>query len=98
MRLACVPLPAPGGPRRMTGSMVRTFASAIELATSADFCLPKRPPPGCLRQLQRGTRRELPAPAPDPSATGSKPIVMAHNELRFNLRNGIHGYAHYDEQ
>src|ERR1017187_6220743 len=37
------------------------------------------------------------APA-NPPCPGRKALVMAHDQLRFNLVDGIHGHAHHDQQ
>src|SRR5688572_14444123 len=62
-RAACVPFPAPGGPRKITRGPV--------LAATTN-------PPA------------LPGAA--------EAVVVAHDELRLHLGDGVHGHAHDDEQ
>src|SRR5438874_6043712 len=40
----------------------------------------------------------LPSAAFDAAAAGSESFVVAHDELRFDLLDGIHGHADHDEQ
>src|SRR5271156_2908107 len=52
---------------------------------------------GCGIDGQRG--HDLPALASaDATALGSEAVVVAHDELRFDLIDGIHGDAYDDEQ
>src|SRR5258705_445501 len=40
----------------------------------------------------------LPAPTLDTATAWRKAVVMSHDKLRFNLRDGIHGDAYHDQQ
>ena len=43
--------------------------------------------------------RPLPAtPATDAAGLRAEAVVVAHNQLRFDLLDGIHCYADYDQQ
>ena len=68
-RAACVPFPAPGGPRKMT----RGRAPARALRASV------------------GHGSSGPCPA-------REAVVVAHDELRLDLGDGVHGHAHDDQQ
>lgn len=49
--------------------------------------------PGAKASLTGGT-----APSPDAAAARREALIMAHDELRFDLIHGIHGYANDDQQ
>src|ERR1700693_3568496 len=70
MRLAWVPFPAPGGPKKINARL-----SAILTAE----------------------RLSLIATATD-SAFAHETVVIPHHQLRFELLNCIHSYAHDDQQ
>src|ERR1700676_1877346 len=112
MRLACVPLPAPGGPSNTTGPTSREVSCAIELAKAsrtvfsnptnfvetlhATSCRPQRRR-SKLCPLHASQLRPV-APSANTAAARRETIVVAHNQLRFNLRNRIHGHAHHDQK
>src|SRR6202035_4484084 len=110
MRLAWVPLPAPGGPSRTTGPTSREVSCAIELAKASRtvFSNPTNSERRCLQRLAAAGRdmaslvstptlRPV-AAAANASAARREPIVMAHDQLRLDLRHRIHGHAHHDQQ
>src|SRR5690348_4020408 len=88
--LAWVPLPEPGGPKRMTalpanGPGPEDFAATDEVLASTK-CLP-----------QPAASDRAPAPSDTTGARGEA-FVMTHDELGFDLVDSVHGYAHYDQQ
>src|SRR5271167_229557 len=104
MRLACVPFPAPGGPSSTTGPTSREVSCAIGLAQASRAQSPRRPrttaevqqPPQNL--CHAFTNRSLPgAAAANASAARRKSVVVAHDQLRLNLRDCVHRHA-YDNQ
>src|ERR1022692_990171 len=106
MRLACVPLPAPGGPSRTTGPTSREVSCAISWPKPPESSVqqPHKPGRRCLQRLAAAGRgvasyvsttslRPI-AAAANASAARREAIVMAHDELRLDLRHRIHGHAH----
>src|ERR1700722_1844076 len=112
MRLDCVPFPAPGGPRRITGPIFRavslTGCSADSLTIELDSLtrISRRGHTVPLRANQIYKYRELletplesPRPASaNPAALRRKSIVVPHDQLRFDLGDRIHRHADHDEQ
>src|ERR1700679_47531 len=83
--LAWVPLPTPGAPRRRTGPGRKFFSAGAVM--------------GSVIVLVVNGLIFLPALATTDAATlGSEAVVMAHDELRFDLLDGVHGYADDDQQ
>src|SRR5882757_703727 len=83
--LACVPLPTPGAPKRRTGPGRKSLSAG---AVS-----------GSVIMLVVKGRISLPAlSATDAATLGSETVVVAHDELRFDLLRGIHGNADDNEQ
>src|SRR5579862_590419 len=83
MILACVPLPAPGGPSRMMGPISRS--ESIECPTTT----------GALSQM---SQLRPGAAAANTATAGRKSFVVTHHQLRFDLRHGIHRNTHHDQQ
>src|ERR1700722_5754349 len=83
--LAWVPLPTPGAPRRRTGPGRKFFsAGAVLCSETVDVV---------------NGLSSLPALAATDAATlGSEAVVVPHDELRFDLLDGIHGDADDDKQ
>src|SRR5579864_8079787 len=71
--LACVPLPAPGGPKKITA----------------------RPSPFAASRASTGASGISPAPQ---LSFLDEALVIAHDQLRFDLLNGIHGHADHDQK
>src|SRR5262249_60570124 len=65
---ACVPFPAPGGPRKMMRALEAPSPRGLAAATD---------------------------PAPSLSAEA---VVVAHDELRLDLRDRVHRHSHDDEE
>src|ERR1700722_16162500 len=83
--LAWVPLPTPGAPRRRTGPGRKFFsAGAVLCSETVDVV---------------NGLSSLPALAATDAATlGREAVVVAHDELRFDLLDSVHGDADDDEQ
>src|SRR5580692_12422915 len=100
MRLACVPLPAPGGPSNTTGPMFCEVSIELTLVRSllpgALGQLHNHPPTGRYGNLNLSLCPT--AAAANSSAAWSKSVVVAHDELCFNLRHRIHRYTDHDQQ
>src|SRR5580693_2863307 len=100
MRLACVPLPAPGGPSNTTGPMFCEVSIELTLTRSllpgALGQLHNHPPTGRYGNLKPSLGPT--AAATNASAAWSKSVVVAHDELCFNLRHRIHRHADHDQQ
>src|SRR3982074_903562 len=83
--LAWVPLPTSGAPKRRTGPGRKSLSAG---AVS-----------GSVIMLVVKGRISLPAlSATDAATLGSETVVVAHDELRFDLLSGVHGDADDDEQ
>src|SRR3984885_15800618 len=82
--LAWVPFPTPGAPRRSTGPG-RKFPSAGAVEWIAE-------------SVVNGIVSLPPLAATDAATLGSEAVVVAHDELRFDLLDGVHGDADDDEQ
>src|SRR5260370_10420459 len=83
--LAWVPLPTPGAPKRRAGPGRKSLSAGAVL--------------GSVIMLVVKGLSSLPALAATNAATvGSEAVVVAHDELRFDLLRGIHGDADDDEQ
>src|SRR5882757_3830083 len=83
--LAWVPFPTPGAPKRRTGPGRKSFSARAVL--------------GSVIMLVVKRLRSLPALAATNAATlGSEAVVVAHDELRFDLLGGVHGDADDDQQ
>src|ERR1700753_2404060 len=95
IRLDWVPLPAPGGPSNTTGPNSCEVSCPIGLAKASRPQPPRRSRnPAELQQPQ-----SLPSSAAaDTSTARRKPVVMPHDQLRFNLLHSIHCHAHDDQQ
>src|ERR1017187_8529635 len=80
---AWVPLPLPGAPKRRTGpGRKERSAGAVDSDVQFEFNV------SC-----------LPTSSPtNTAALGREAVIVAHNELRFDLLNSVHGYADYDQQ
>src|SRR5215469_12896261 len=101
IRLACVPFPAPGGPSSTTGPTAHEVFCAIGWPKPPDLNLPdrRRGPPRCSNPFSlENTAPSSPAPSADSTTPRSKTIVVAHDQLRLDLRYGVHGHAHHDQQ
>src|SRR5271163_3290558 len=84
--LACVPLPTPGAPKRRTGPGRKSFSAGAVVEVVITVLVVK----GLI---------SLPAlAATDAAALGSEAVVVAHDELRFDLLDGVHGDADDDQQ
>src|SRR5882672_350062 len=86
MRLAWVPLPAPGGPSNTTGPTSREVSCAIKLAKSPEQ---GSATPHKLRPVST---------TPNASAARREAIIVAHDQLRLDLCYRIHGHAHHNQQ
>src|SRR3989442_15092160 len=51
-----------------------------------------------IRLLQKPTWSSPVAPAADPSAAGSEPIIMTHDKLGFDLVHRVHGHPDHDQE
>src|ERR1700739_4730474 len=82
---AWVPLPLPGAPKRRTGPG-RKERSAGAVAVDSDM--------GFVFNVSC-----LPTSSPaNAAALGREAVIVAHNELRFNLLHRVHGDADHDQQ
>src|ERR1700683_749458 len=109
MRLAWVPLPAPGGPSSTTGPTSREVSCAIGLAKTSRSQSPRLHGRGAA-QVQQPHKWKIPPtatwhPIPLPgaatanaSAARRKSVIVAHDQLRLDLLDRVHGHAHYDQQ
>src|SRR5271154_1436097 len=107
MRLDCVPFPAPGGPRRITGPIFRAVSLTVCSADSltielASFTRISRRghtvPLRAYRIYKYQLLLELPRSASaDSAALRRKSIVVPHDQLRFDLRDRIHRHADHDQ-
>src|ERR1700679_466433 len=80
---AWVPLPTPGAPRRRIGPGKNTDSAGAGMR-AAEFEVNV----SC-----------LPTSAPtNATALGREAVIMAHDELRFYLLDGVHGYANHDQK
>src|SRR5271156_2928853 len=83
--LAWVPLPTPGAPKRRTGPGRKCLSAGAVSGSDAVLVV--------------NGLTFLPALAATDAATlGSEAVVVAHDELRFDLLDRVHGYADDDEQ
>src|SRR4051812_839622 len=100
MHLDWVPLPAPGGPSSTTGPTLREVSCAIGLAKASRPETPRRPSTTAeVQQPLPQKKRVLPrTPAADAPAARREAIVVAHDQLRLDLRDRIHGHADNDQQ
>src|SRR5690348_7722584 len=73
---ACVPFPAPGGPRRITA---RLSSSAGRFSGTTGLVA-------------------IPLPPAAQPALPSKPFVIPHDQLRFQLLHSVHGHANNDQE
>src|ERR1700677_1063563 len=100
MRLACVPLPAPGGPSNTTGPMFCEVSIRTDFSTlPASRRTRPAPYPPADRAVPATSNFSLcpTAAAADTAAAWGKSVVMAHDELRFNLRHRIHRHTDNDQ-
>src|SRR5260221_14516435 len=100
MRLDWVPLPAPGGPSSTTGPTLREVSCAIGLAKASRPQTPRRPSTTAeVQQPPYNKIRLLPrTAAADAAAAWREAIVMAHDQLRLDLRDRIHGHTDDNQQ
>ena len=83
--LAWVPLPTPGAPKRRTGPGRKLLSAGAAV--------------GSVIVLAVNGLTSLPALAATDAATlGSEAVVVAHDELRFDLLGRVHGDTDDDEQ
>src|ERR1051326_856448 len=108
MRCAWVPLPAPGGPSRITGP-IAFCAATVAIAAFVSACRWYYPEPYRGRSPMNLTAVGAGAPArasglrpraatADAAAARSEAFVVAHDQLRLDLLHGVHGDADDDEQ
>src|SRR5919205_2942430 len=84
-RRACVPFPAPGAPMR---TMIFDIRGDCRM-----------PGLSCRFQLRPGIRRlVLSSAAAQAAARPEEAFVVAHDELRLDLRDGVHGDADQDQE
>src|SRR5438132_11749017 len=88
-RLACVPFPLPGGPMKI--SFIR---SSFFVLRSSFFVLRPVPP----LEERRTENEQRSSPTPSNSTAFHEPVVVPHDELRFDLLNRVHGHADDDQQ
>src|SRR3954462_13955727 len=91
-RLACVPFPAPGGPRKIRF----TRAPRLESYPACPQTYNTRASGGA---LGGGGRSHVIAAAADArSARPREPLVVAGDEVAFDLLHRVQRHAHHDEQ
>src|SRR5579863_4290970 len=98
IRLACVPLPAPGGPSNTIGPII--CEASIKLVSIGSPIPVRRPDPFSALPTPRQPQNSL---CPRPAATNSsaargESVVVSHDQLRFYLRHRIHRHTHYNQQ
>src|SRR5580658_11026093 len=103
IRLDCVPFPAPGGPRRITGPifLFRAALLAVDMAGSLAIEMAPFTRISCRGNtaLLRACNAQSPrAAAAQAAALRRESIIVPHDQLRLDLRDRVHRDSDYDQQ